>query len=289
MSFSSTSFERPGSPVPEDLTRATKNVKNKSIDDQVLGDVVMKDGLPNVSCRDKFVGNVVGRGSKEEAVLEQELEITEDDYMINTEGEYLKITFFERIHERIDKSMAKTTVVRLLGKNIGYKALKDYDNALTGGPWVIYGHYLVVKPWSRDFTTRESFPSKMVVWVRFSRLRYRYYSSGLLRIISKILGEIIKVDYNTTKVKREQFAGLAVMIDLKKPLVSRMGVDGHIQYMEYEGLLIICYECGCYGHNKESCLKLQNKGKEADSTEQTMVQASESVADTTVGAEKALG
>ncbi|KAB2017332.1 hypothetical protein ES319_D08G155800v1 [Gossypium barbadense] len=213
MSFSSTSFERPGSPVPEDLTRATKKVKNKSIDDQVLRDVVMKDGLPKVSCRDKFVGNVEGRGSKEEAVLEQELEITEDDYMINTEGEYLKIAFFERIHEWIDKSMAKTTVVRLLGKNIGYKALKDYDNALTGGPWVIYGHYLVVK--------------------------------------------------------REQFAGLAVMIDLKKPLVSHMGIDGHIQYMDY--------------------LKLQIKGKEVDSTEQTMVQASESVADTTVGAEKALG
>ncbi|TYH58544.1 hypothetical protein ES332_D08G161800v1 [Gossypium tomentosum] len=238
MSFSSTSFERPGSPVPEDLTRATKKVKNKSIDDQVLRDVVMKDGLPKVSCRDKFVGNVEGRGSKEEAVLEQELEITEDDYMINTEGEYLKIAFFERIHEWIDKSMAKTTVVRLLGKNIGYKALKDYDNALTGGPWVIYGHYLVVQPWSGDITTRESFPSKMVVWV-----------------------------------KREQFAGLAVMIDLKKPLVSHMGIDGHIQYMEYE----------------ESYLKLQNKGKEVDSTEQTLVQASESVADTTVDAEKALG
>ncbi|MBA0611086.1 hypothetical protein Godav_011795 [Gossypium davidsonii] len=87
MSFSSTSFERLGSPVPEDLTRATKKVKNKSIDDQVLGDMVMKDGLQKVPCQDKFVGNVEGRGSKEEAVLEQELEITEDDYMINTEGD----------------------------------------------------------------------------------------------------------------------------------------------------------------------------------------------------------
>ncbi|MBA0753227.1 hypothetical protein Gogos_021489 [Gossypium gossypioides] len=108
-------------------------------------------------------------------------------------------------------------------------------------------------------------------------------------IISKMLEEIIKVDYNTTKVKRGQFARLAVMIDLKKPLVSCMDIDDHIQYVEYEGLVIICYECGCYGHNKESCLKLQNKGKEADSMEQTMVQASESVADTIVGAEKALG
>ncbi|KAK5812435.1 hypothetical protein PVK06_027865 [Gossypium arboreum] len=83
MSFSSTSFERPRSLVPEDLTGATKKVKNKSIDNQVLGDVVMKDGLPKVTCRDKLVGNAKGRGSKEEAVLEQELEIREDDCMIN--------------------------------------------------------------------------------------------------------------------------------------------------------------------------------------------------------------
>ncbi|MBA0697508.1 hypothetical protein Goari_021047 [Gossypium aridum] len=111
MSFTSTSLERPGSPVLKDLARATKKVKNKSIDDRVSGDVVMENGLPKVSWWDKLVGNVVGRRSKAEAVLEQELEIGEDDYMINTEGEYLEITFSERIHEWIDKRMAKTVVV----------------------------------------------------------------------------------------------------------------------------------------------------------------------------------
>ncbi|MBA0726208.1 hypothetical protein Golax_002051 [Gossypium laxum] len=170
MSFTSTSLERPGSPVLKDLARATKKVKNKSIDDRVSGDVVMENGLPKVSWWDKLVGNVEGRRLKEEAVLEQELEIGEDDYMINTEGEYLEITFSERIHEWIDKRMAKTIVVRLLGKNIRYKVL-----------------------------------------------------------------------------------------------------------------------CGCYRHNKEICLKLQNKWKQVDSTKQTMVQASESAANTIVGVENAPG
>ncbi|PPD99294.1 hypothetical protein GOBAR_DD03695 [Gossypium barbadense] len=170
MSFTSTSLERQGSPVLKDLARATKKVKNKSIDDRVSGDVVMENGLLKVSWWDKLVGNVEGRRSKEEAVLEQELEIGEDDYMINTEGEYLEITFSERIHELIDKRMAKKIVVCLLGKNIRYKALKDYDSALTGGLWVIYGHYLVVQPRSRDFSTRESFPSKMVVWNKWKQV-----------------------------------------------------------------------------------------------------------------------
>ncbi|MBA0575470.1 hypothetical protein Golob_025153, partial [Gossypium lobatum] len=117
VSFTSTSLERPASPVLKDLARATKKVKNKSIDDRVSGDVVMENGLPKVSWWDELVGNVEGRRSKEEAVLEQELEIEEDDYLINTEGEYLEITFSERIHEWIDKRMAKKIVVRLLGKN----------------------------------------------------------------------------------------------------------------------------------------------------------------------------
>ncbi|MBA0873224.1 hypothetical protein Goshw_029609 [Gossypium schwendimanii] len=67
MSFTSTSLERPGSPVLKDLARATKKVKNKSIDDRVSGDVVMENGLPKVSWWDKLVGNVEGRRSKEEA------------------------------------------------------------------------------------------------------------------------------------------------------------------------------------------------------------------------------
>ncbi|MFQ6647715.1 hypothetical protein Gotur_021922 [Gossypium turneri] len=124
MSFTSTSLERPGSPVLKDLARATKKVKNKSIDDRVSGDVVMENGLPKVSWWDKLVGNVEGRRSKEEAVLEQELEIGEDDYMINTEGE-----------------MAKTVVVRLLGKNIRYKALVGHLQSF----WSLIGSFQVVE------------------------------------------------------------------------------------------------------------------------------------------------
>ncbi|MBA0856323.1 hypothetical protein Goshw_026739, partial [Gossypium schwendimanii] len=130
---------------------------------------VVEDGFPNVSWRDKLVRNVEERGLEDEIVVESKLDIGEDDYTISTEDKYPKITFSKRIHEWIDRSMAKTVVVVNLDNNFFMVKIgnqKDYDNALMGGPWMIYGHFLVVQPWSRDFITSESYPSKMVVWVR---------------------------------------------------------------------------------------------------------------------------
>ncbi|MFQ6655145.1 hypothetical protein Gotur_025830 [Gossypium turneri] len=72
-SFSFASLEQLGSPVVEDLKRATKKVKNKSPGGPEPKDVVMEDGSP------------------------KELEIGKDDYTISTEGKYPEITFFERI------------------------------------------------------------------------------------------------------------------------------------------------------------------------------------------------
>ncbi|MBA0554948.1 hypothetical protein Golob_014020 [Gossypium lobatum] len=133
----------------------------------------------------------------------------------------------------------------------------DHDNALIGGLWMIYGHYLVVQPWSRDFTTSENYPSKMVVWIR-----------------------------STTEAKRGCFARLAVVVDLKKSLISCVGIDGHVQYVKYEGLPVICYECGCYGHTKESCSKQQKNGKYVDSTEPMVVLTIDIVMATIAGAVK---
>ncbi|MBA0571886.1 hypothetical protein Golob_002255 [Gossypium lobatum] len=71
----------------------------------------MEDGLPKISWKNKLVGNVEDRGLGDEVVVESKLEIGEDDYTISTKGEYLEITFSERTHEWIDRSMAKTVVV----------------------------------------------------------------------------------------------------------------------------------------------------------------------------------
>ncbi|KAI9110182.1 hypothetical protein K1719_018624 [Acacia pycnantha] len=87
-------------------------------------------------------------------------------------------TFLEKMKKRLYKAWNKALIVKLLGKEIGYKLLlsilqslwakkgvitlinigngffvvkftnkEDYSKALTGGPWMIFDHYLTVRPW----------------------------------------------------------------------------------------------------------------------------------------------
>ncbi|KAL4386403.1 hypothetical protein GQ457_09G026060 [Hibiscus cannabinus] len=212
------------------------------------------------------------------------VEVLDEDCVIDKSGKFPTIKFSERVHKLIDSNMRNVIIVRLLGRNIGYQTLlnriyalwkpagevqlidlennyflvrvedpRDYKKILTDGPWTIYGNYLTVQPWSRSFSTLEKHPSRVVVWVRLPGLPYRYYSKAPFRRIAKIVGDVVKVDYNTKAGERGKFARLAVTVDLNKPLVPCIGIDGFIQNLEYEGLHHICYSCGVYGHLQEYC------------------------------------
>ncbi|KAI9076621.1 hypothetical protein K1719_041386 [Acacia pycnantha] len=129
----------------------------------------------------------------------------------------------------------------------------DYQNALLNGPWVIFGHYLTVQPWSPSFKPHEHVVNQIMGWIRLPRLPARYYHKNIIRSIGSIFGDVIRVDYNTDSGDRGKFARLAVNIDLSKPLTSKIRVDGELIYVEYEGLPAICFDCGRYGHLKEAC------------------------------------
>ncbi|XP_039010572.1 uncharacterized protein LOC120139419 [Hibiscus syriacus] len=102
-------------------------------------------------------------------------------------------------------------------------------NVVSGGPWMIYGSYLTVQPWSRQFSTAEDHPQMILVWVRLRGLPYRYYAKSLFRAIAGALGKIVKIDYNTTEGKRGSFARLAIAVDLGKPLTPGLMIDGSYQ------------------------------------------------------------
>ncbi|MBA0696345.1 hypothetical protein Goari_002903 [Gossypium aridum] len=44
---------------------------------------------------------------------------------------------------------------------------------------------------------------------------------------------------------------MAIYVNLEKPLVSQVLINGVIQKIEYEYLPTVCFSCGCYGHAKE--------------------------------------
>ncbi|KAL4385985.1 hypothetical protein GQ457_09G013820 [Hibiscus cannabinus] len=57
---------------------------------------------------------------------------------------------------------------------------------------------------------------------------------------------------------RGRFARMAVSLDLRKPLVSKLFINGRLQVVEYESLPTIFFECGKYGHVKDVCPVVNN-------------------------------
>ncbi|KAI9086898.1 hypothetical protein K1719_031059 [Acacia pycnantha] len=194
-----------------------------------------------------------------------------------------------RIKDVLVSGMERTAVLKLLGRTINYRDLlartqalwqlkgsyqlidmesgfylasfdlEDYLKALTGGPWMIFGAYLTIQPWSLDFDSSISTISKVVVWVRLPGLSFKYYHKSTLRVIGALLGDVVKIDYRTENRGRGKYARLAVIVDLQKPLIPWLKVDGRSYGVEYEGLPHICFKCGMVGHVEERCGVLSSR------------------------------
>ncbi|XP_039039738.1 uncharacterized protein LOC120177789 [Hibiscus syriacus] len=221
-------------------------------------------------------------------INDDEIVVLDEDYVIDKSDAFPTIKFSEKVHDQIDKNMRNVIIVRLLGRMIGYKALlnriqalwkpigeiqlidlennyflvkfadeDDYTKVLTEGPWIIYGSYLIVQPWSRSFSISEKHPSQVIVWIRLPGLPYRYYTKALFRLIASVVGRVIKVDYNTQAGERGKFARIMVLVDLNQPLIPCIRIDGFTQKLEYEGLQQIFFHCGVYGHIREQCAAYQ--------------------------------
>jgi hypothetical protein len=68
-----------------------------------------------------------------------------------------------------------------------------------------------------------------------------------------MLGSVVKVDKLTLAQVRGQFARLCVEVDLNKPLIPFVDVEGCRYGVVYEGISMICFNCGCFGHVQATC------------------------------------
>ncbi|KAI9079949.1 hypothetical protein K1719_038195 [Acacia pycnantha] len=161
---------------------------------------------------------------------EKEVVLTDSDFRISEEGDVPSIDFSNEIKE--------------------FDLQEDYTKALTGGPWMVSGAYLTIQPWSLDFNPHSPI-SKVVAWIRIPGLSFQYYHKNTLRAIGTLLGEVVKIDYMTESHGRGMYARIAVLFDLLKPLVPWIKVDGRTYGVEYEGIPLICFDYGKYGHAKE--------------------------------------
>lgn len=96
-----------------------------------------------------------------------------------------------------------------------------------------------------------------------------YYDRDVLTRIGDELGQRVKVDHSTSFAIRGKFVRLCVEIDLTKPLVSKVFIGGRWQRIEYEGLRMLSFHCGQFGHSDLDCM-VRKREEEAFSTDNAL-------------------
>jgi hypothetical protein len=175
-------------------------------------------------------------------------------------------------------------IVKLLGKNLGFLAMRDRLKALwkltgemdvldvghgffmikfdleadrekviNGGPWMIFDHYVAIRPWTTDFISSQVKINKTLVWIRFPSLGMEYYDESLLLALASAIGSLVKVDMHTLDASRGKFARVCVEINLDEAVVGKVWFRNFWYHVEYEGLHLLCKSCGVYGHVARNC------------------------------------
>ncbi|PPS02341.1 hypothetical protein GOBAR_AA18327 [Gossypium barbadense] len=209
-----------------------------------------------LSCAGQEVAGVDG-GSDGDFIL------LDDDIIRSTVNGIPTIDFSDRVKEILYKEMEMTVVLKLLGQNISYGNKEDYDDVLTQGPWIIFGQYLTVQPWTKDFSPLQPYPSVVMAWIRLPGLPGFMYKRMILEAIGSMIGKVVKFDFNTDNRTRGRFSRMALFINLDKPLISQICVNGKIQRVEYKALPTVCFTCGKYGHVRELCPLLKETSDKA--------------------------
>lgn len=68
------------------------------------------------------------------------------------------------------------------------------------------------------------------------------------------MGNPIRVDIRyTVEASRGRFARVCVEINLNQPVVGCVWLRDHWYHVEYEGLHLLCKQCGIFGHTARNC------------------------------------
>ncbi|XP_057443947.1 uncharacterized protein LOC130736117 [Lotus japonicus] len=185
---------------------------------------------------------------------------------------------------KICKPFEQCLVIKLLGKRIGYNILyeklralwkpaggfelkdihhgyflvqfdlvEDRAKVMAGAPWMIFDHYLSVKPWTPEFVAANSKINTTMAWIHIPGLGFQFYDESILVTLASGVGKSIQVDTNTMDMQRGKFARICVEIDLDQPVIGMVGLRGTWYNVEYEVLHLLCSHCGCYGHMARQC------------------------------------
>ncbi|XP_050280478.1 uncharacterized protein LOC126721484 [Quercus robur] len=138
-----------------------------------------------------------------------------------------------------------------LGKDfflIRFGLVEDYNNVIKGGPWFVGEHFLTIIVWEPNFRPANAVFNMFAVWIRLPELPIEYYELSVLREVGNTIGPVLRIDSNTATEVQGQYARICVQVDLNKPLVRKILLEGWVQEIQYEGINTLCFSCGRVGH-----------------------------------------
>ncbi|KAF7824071.1 uncharacterized protein G2W53_022215 [Senna tora] len=186
--------------------------------------------------------------------------------IVHLMGRTVGVTFMKN---RLEKLWKRDGDVSIIDLEQGFFAVSftnqnDFVYAYQEGSWMVADHYLVVQRWRPNFNPKDANEvTKIAAWVRVPSLPLEFYNARCLWRIGDLVGRALKIDPTTSLTSRGKFARICVEINLKKQLVQQVEVRGRCYAVEYEGLHMVCFHCGRYGHTRDFCmLKKEAEGKE---------------------------
>ncbi|XP_017972900.1 PREDICTED: uncharacterized protein LOC18612588 [Theobroma cacao] len=274
------------------------------IDQQAsLQDSKPRSSYRNVLLQDDIEAMLDSEDSEDEDRLLEDFESDEDEFRSDIEGPYISLTRADK--ERIRKPWRKTLTIKLLGRDISYTYLcnrvkqlwslkgefqavdldngyycfkfsnkSDHRHVLSKGPWIIADHYLTIRRWSPGFRSDEASIDSVAAWIRLPGMPLEFYDKEMMSKIGNLLGKTLKIDRTTSYAISGKFVRMCVELDLTKPLVPKIYIGGRWQRVEYEGLHMLCFHCGKFGHGSDLC-PVRQKETEGFSEEQVTKLASE--------------
>ncbi|XP_028805247.1 uncharacterized protein LOC114760151 [Neltuma alba] len=172
------------------------------------------------------------------------------------------------MEQRIQKMWAKKGSVSVIDLSndfyvVQFTAIDDYEIVVLGGPWMISDSYLTVRQWKPNFDPLSEAIEEVLVWVRFPDLPLEYYEEDILEAMGNEIGRTMKVDLSMSTLARGGYARVGVMVNLKEPLLPVYIINNVERPVTYEGLHLLCFNCGRYGHLEKECPggKGQDEGK----------------------------
>lgn len=104
-----------------------------------------------------------------------------------------------------------------------------------------------------------------VVLIRLLSLPMYLYNKKIPNRVGNSVGKLMKIDENTQVTSQGKYTRMAVLINLNKPLISKVDIQGRVQLIEYENSPSVCFTCDKVGHSSSSCASNQS-GKDDEMT-----------------------